>query len=258
VNNVLMHSGSWPASAEDLAAVPVPEVTDSYCPIPYGEIIGQVKDTLPRFNFRLDREQYALAREGLQMFGVIRVSNGHNRDDLQLAIGLRSSYDKSLAPELVSGTSVFVCDNLAFSGAVHVKRKQTSRSWEDLHFMVYEMIHKVDKLFARTVSIYDQMKGLAIDDTVADHLLLNAARARAFPVAKILTVAKEYKREDERLDTAFGRGTAWRLFNAFTEVYKSRNPWQLMTESQRLHSVFENTLAIKPVVVGAVTGEQLN
>lgn len=257
MNDLMMHTGSWTATQEDLAAVAVPETTDTYCPIPYNELVSQIKGTLPRFEFKLDREQYALAHEGSQMFGIIRVSNGHNRDDMQLAIGLRSSYDKSISPELVAGTSVFVCDNLAFNGAVRVKRKQTINSWRDLDYMVYEMIGKVDRLFASTISLYDQMKGMELEYEAADHLIMQAVRDRALPLSKARHVDKEFRREDEKLIESFGRRSAWRLFNSFTEVYKSRNPWQLMAESQRLHKTFENVLDIKPIVVGGLTGEQL-
>lgn len=255
---IAVHAGGWNATQAEISAVRIPESTGSYCAIPYGELVGQVKDILPRFHFDVTAEQYALAADGMRFFGVIKVSNGQNRNDLQLAIGLRSSYDKSIAPSLVAGTSVFVCDNLAFSGAIEIKRKQTVFSWRDIDHMVFDMIRRIDTMFASTVSVYDQLKEVKLTDQVADHLLMTAVRARALPASIISKVDLGYRTPDEKWDTAFGERTAWRLFNSFTEVYKSRNAWQCMTESQRLHRVFADTLKIEPVKIGAVSGDRLN
>nr|MBS0019438.1 hypothetical protein [Gammaproteobacteria bacterium] len=41
-------------------------------------------------------------------------------------VGLRGSYDQTLPRGLAVGSRVFVCDNLAFSGEVTIKTKQTT------------------------------------------------------------------------------------------------------------------------------------
>lgn len=100
--SLAIHRGGWEATSADLASVPVPEATDSYVPVPYSRLVEELKLHIPRFHLTVEDERYALARGGQQLFGVLTCRNGH-RADWGLAIGLRSSYDRSLAVELVAG-----------------------------------------------------------------------------------------------------------------------------------------------------------
>ena len=107
------------ATPADLASASV-QATDSYVP---GAVPGSSKAAalhVPRFGLTVEDERYALARDGNQMFGVL-TCNASSRKGWGLAIDLRST-DRSLAISLVSGSRVFVCDNLAFHGS-RVNRK---------------------------------------------------------------------------------------------------------------------------------------
>src|SRR5438093_8824569 len=112
---LVVHRGGWEATKADLGAVPVPEPTESYHPVPYGRFVAEVELHVPRFGLKIQSEAFALAREGNQMFGVLTCTNGHSPGDYALAIGLRSSLDRSLAVGMTSGSRITVCDNLAFS-----------------------------------------------------------------------------------------------------------------------------------------------
>src|SRR5690349_7315936 len=97
MSQLIVHAGGWTATADDLAGVPVPAETASYLPVSYGRFIEEVKLHVPRFGLTIQREEYALAREGGQMFGVLTCTNGHGASDYSLALGLRNSYDRSLS-----------------------------------------------------------------------------------------------------------------------------------------------------------------
>ena len=95
-------SGGWDATFGDLASVVVPEATESYVPVPYPRLVEELKLHIPRFGLSVTGERYALARDGNQLFGVLSCRNGTPAQDYCLAIGLRSSYDRSLAEEIAS------------------------------------------------------------------------------------------------------------------------------------------------------------
>ena len=95
MSQLMLHRGGWSATLADLAAVPVPESTPSYVPVPYPRLIEEIKLHVPRFGLRIVREEYALAREGRQMFGVLSCQNGKPDADYCLALGARSSIDRS-------------------------------------------------------------------------------------------------------------------------------------------------------------------
>src|SRR5689334_18651917 len=109
MSGLLVHAGGRIVTAVDLAAVPVPEPTASYHPVPYGRFIEEVELHVPRFGLTVQSREFGLARDGAQMFGALTCVNGHH-EDYGLAIGLRNSYDRSLAVGLVAGSHVFCCD----------------------------------------------------------------------------------------------------------------------------------------------------
>jgi hypothetical protein len=238
--NIMTHAGGWTASPGDLASVVVPDPTDSYKPVPYGRLIEEVKLHIPRFGLAVQEEQYALARDGNQMFGVLTCRNGHVKD-WALAIGLRSSYDRSLAVQLVAGSRVFVCDNLAFSGEAQVSRKHTVNVFRDLPELIYQMLANVRQMSDRQAFEIEGMKRLILDEQMAHHLMVTAVRHNALPASKLPRLIEEW---DSPQFPEFQPRTAWSLFNAFTAVEKSRQPWDQMDGTLRLSSTFREVLAL--------------
>ncbi len=240
MSQLMLHRGGWEATKADLAAVPVSESTDSYVPVPYGRFVEEVELHVPRFGLTIASEAFALARDGQQMFGALTCANGHGSEDFALAIGLRNSYDRSVSVGLVSGSRCFVCDNLAFSGEAKVTRKHTVNVFRDLPDMIYRMLSQVQVLQDRTVADIAAMKARELEPKEADHLMVEAIRGNALPASLLPKVLERWERP--RTPELFGGRNAWRLFNAFTEVLKSRSPRQQMEDSLRLTRVFREAL----------------
>ena len=53
-------------------------------------------------------------------------------EDYCWVLGLRNSHDKTFPAGIVAGASVFVCDNLSFSGEIKFARKHTRFIVRDL------------------------------------------------------------------------------------------------------------------------------
>jgi uncharacterized protein DUF932 len=236
---LMLHRGGWTATRPDLDAVPVPEETESYVPVPYGRFVEEVVLHVPRFDLRIERTEYALARDGNQLFGVLTCTNGHLSTDVALAIGLRSSYDRSLALGLVAGSRVFACDNLAFSGEVAMHRKHTANVFRDLPDLIYRMLGKVKAMETRQAEEIGAMKGRELPAPEADHLILEALRAAVVPASNLPKVLDAWERPKH---PEFAPRTAWSLYNAFTEVVKSRSPRAQIEDTLRLTCVFRRVL----------------
>ena len=58
-------------------------------------------------------------------FGLLEVANCQQTEDYAYVLGLRNSHDKRFPAGLAVGASVFVCDNLSFSGEIKIGRKHT-------------------------------------------------------------------------------------------------------------------------------------
>ena len=232
---LVLHRGGWEATKADLASAPVPEETDSYVPVPHGRFVEEVELHVPRFGLTITEERFALAKDGRQMFGVLTCANGNNHKDYALAIGLRSSYDRSLAVGLVAGTHVFCCDNLAFSGEASMHRKHTANVFRDLPDLIYQMLSKVSSMRKRQEAEIAAWKARELGPTDAHHLMVETIRARALPASRLPKVIEAWE-EPKHVD--FQPRTAWSLFNAFTEVAKSRSPRAQLDGTLRVTGVF--------------------
>lgn len=238
---LVLHRGGWEATPADLAAVPVPEETDSYVPVPYARFVEEVELHVPRFGLAIQDAQYALARDGLQMFGVLTCTNGQNHDDYGLAIGMRNSYDRSLSVGLVAGSRVFCCDNLAFSGEAGTNRKHTVNVFRDLPDLIYRLLSQVSSMQSRIHAEIAAMKERDLSPETADHLMVEAVRKNVLPASHLPKVIAAWERP---VHEAFAPRTAWSLYNAFTEVTKSRSPRVQMDAGLRLSRTFRSALAL--------------
>lgn len=234
-DQLMVHAGGWTATKEDLACVPVPPESESYFPVSYARFIEEMELHIPRFGLRIEREEFALARAGQQMFGVLTCRNGHSQPDYTLAIGLRNSYDRSLAVGLVVGTRVFCCDNLAFSGEVQAARKHTVHVFRDLPDLIYRMLSQVASLRSRIDAEVAAMKTRTLSAPEAHHLMIEGVRKQALPASQLPRLIAAW---DKPKHPEFEPRTAWSLYNAFTEVTKSRSPRFQMEGTLKLQQVF--------------------
>jgi len=241
MSRLVLHRGGWNCTLADLASVPVPEPTDSYHPVTYGRFVEEVELHVPRFGLKVQSSAFALAREGVQMFGVLTCSNGRAAADYALAIGLRNSYDRSLSVGLVAGTRVFCCDNLAFSGEVKMNRKHTANVFRDLPDLIYRMLSQVSSMRERIDGEIAVMKVRELPPAHAHHLMVEAIKKNVVPASRLPKVIEAW---EEPKHEEFTPRTAWSLFNAFTEVLKGGNARLQVEGSLRLTALFRRELQL--------------
>ncbi len=238
---LMLHRGGWEATKADLASVAVPDSTASYHPVPYHRLVEEIELHIPRFGLAVRSSQFALARDGDQMFGVLTCSNGVPDRDYALAIGVRNSYDRSLAVGLTLGSRVFCCDNLAFSGEVTMHRKHTVNVFRDLPELIYRMLGQVAAMRERNDGEIAAMKSRDLQPASAHHLMVEAIRSGALPASRLPKVIEAW---EEPRHPEFLSRTAWSLFNAFTEVHKGAPPRAQMDGSLRLSAMFRRELGL--------------
>jgi hypothetical protein len=230
MSKIMLHRGGWTATLADLAAVPVPEPTDSYVPVPYPRLVEEIKIHVPRFDLQILQEEYALARDGQQMFGVLTCANGKPAAGYSLAIAARSSYDRSVAVGIAaSGVKVTICDNLAFFGEITAHRKHTVHVFRDLPDLIYRMLSQVSSMRSRIDSEIAAMKVRELPTAHAHHLMVEAVKGNVVPASRLPKVIEAW---DEPRHEEFHPRTAWSLFNAFTEVQKGSGPRAQMEGSR--------------------------
>jgi hypothetical protein len=134
--NLYLHCGANPVDRDQVATVATPARTETWVPISHARLLAGVQQSLERQGLHIVTESHGLTRDGNRYFGLLQVANGTNPEDFGLVVGVRNSHDKSFPAALVLGASVFVCDNLSFSGEVKLARKHTAHIERDLPMLV--------------------------------------------------------------------------------------------------------------------------
>ena len=234
---LLTDKNAWQATRQDLIEVPLPSGTSSYTPVPHLDFLEQVRSQVPSIGLTVQFEQLALARDGAQLFGCLACTNGTDGHGVNMAIGLRNSYDRSLSCGLVAGAQVIVCSNLWFIGEVSMNRRHTRYVLEDLPDRIEDMLGEVLVLKDRQLEEIDGLKAHDLTDLQAHDLMVRTVRDGVFPASKIPRVIGEW---DDPQHEEFAPRTAWSLLNAFTEVNKTRGVAAQLDTG--LHRVFQQAI----------------
>lgn len=240
--NLVLHCGARAVDRNYLSTIPVPDPTETWHPISHLRLVTEVERALAASNMRIVNESYGVTEDNARMFGLLQIANCQDTKDYAYVIGLRGAIDKSLARGLAVGSSVFVCDNLAFSSEIVFHRKQTKNILEDLPRMVDTAIGQLAQRWNDQGRRIDTYKRTAIGNRDAAYLLMEMA-GDVFPAQKLPDIYKEFKSPRH---AEFGKENLWVLFNSVTEHLKPRAEskasglWTMPARTGRLHKICDD------------------
>ncbi len=239
--NLCLHCGANRIDREQLERAATPDRTATWVPLPHARLLANVLGTLERSGLTVVSEAHGLTRDGARYFGLLQVANGLTAPDFGLVVGLRNSHDKSFPAGLVVGASVFVCDNLSFSGEVKLARKHTVHVERDLPQLVERAVGQLTNLRQKQEQRFAAYRQHELTDAEAHDLMIQALDARALPVTRLPHVLREW-REPRHPEFRQGK-TGWRLFNAFTEILKGNLDY-LPGRTQALHGLLDTSCGL--------------
>ena len=212
-----------------------PSHTRSWKPVSYADAVTVLHETVERrLGLELVHEEYALNKAGTQLFHVARFD--HGTDESGLAIGLRQSYDKSLALGVAAGAQVFVCDNLCFSGSdFRVMRKNTTNVWEDFRALIRAQVaHSLGAFDAMQVD-FDKLKSVPCN-LRRGFAYLGVLQGEGILKPNQATVAYADWREARHEE--FADRNLWGLYNAVTEGLKKGAAGRVIDRHTGAHDWF--------------------
>ena len=215
--SLMMCEGKY-VGRDEIATVPTPEGTDSWHPVPHLDVIDAVTEVVKAHDWQIVDEQYGLAREGQRMFGVMRI-NKSSSSEWSRCIGIRNSHDQSLSVGLAAGISVMCCSNLAFGGAMVLKRRHTSRI--ELNGLVVTAIEELELEFLNLETVSEDLKLHEVSADEARAAIVKAAEIGAVNSCDIVPIFREFQKPSHE---EFAEPTRWSLLNAFTEHAKKYSP----------------------------------
>ena len=236
-SNIVLHCGAKPVTRQQLASVACPPGTDTWKPVPHATVLDLVGGMLELSGFRIASEQLGLTRDENRFFGTLDLQN-ELAPGVTLSVGVRNSTDMSLPLGFCAGNRVMVCDNLAFSSELIVKRKHTkngeTRFREAISLAVGNLTQFQVAETRRIQLLQDQRLG-----RYEGEAFLLAAFEKGILSARTLPKAiGQYRNPSYDWGS---RDTAWFLFNAITTVLQPRaqsNPQAFALTTMQLVSLF--------------------
>jgi hypothetical protein len=241
--NLVLHCGARHVERREVEEALTPAASLTWVPIAHHRLLEQVESTLIASDMKIVSEAHALWSNGLRYFGLLEVANGQVYEDYSLVIGLRNSHDKTFPAAIAMGSSVFCCDNLAFSAEVTIARRHTRFIERDLPRIVHTAVGRLADMRGQQDDRIRSYKETQLSDPAVHDLVIRAVDATLLPVTQVPAVLKEWRTPSHEEFTADGK-TVWRFHNAMTHVWKGRNLAALPRRSQALHGLLDSVCGL--------------
>jgi hypothetical protein len=255
--NLMLHCGAQSVSREEVLGCDTPDPTETHFPIPHGMLIRMMEERLPALGLSVVNEAHGLYNQGDRYFGMFQLAAedggkiiGNDgtmieaEQDYNLVWGVRNSHDKKFPAGYCCGSGVFVCDNLCFSAEIVFNRRHTKNIEKDLPGLVSTTMGRLVQARVDQAQRLDAYKATDIADNDAAELILNSLDAGAMNKTRIPKVWDQWKKPEH---DEFDKKNVWRLFNAFTEVYKDTSLVELPKRSTRLHGLLDGACGLETI-----------
>jgi hypothetical protein len=241
MNGLLAHCGADIVTRDMVFDIEPPEHTRSWKPVAYRDAVLTLHDTIDKvLGMQVVHEEFALNKKGTQMFHVARVEHGN--EEAGLSIGLRQSYDKSLALGVVAGAQVFVCDNLCFTGSdFQIMRKNTTNVWDDFTALIRAQVRNSLGAFERMTVDIEALKAVPCS-LRRGFATLGVLQGEGLLKPQQATVA--YGDWAEPRHEEFADRNLWGLYNAITEGLKKGGAGSVIDRHIDVHHWFRNELGL--------------
>lgn len=240
--NLILHCGAHRVERRVVDSIPTPRATTTWTPIPHVELIRNVEHTLASTELVIASCAHSLTHDGARYFGLMEIQSQLSvSDDYAWVLGLRNSHDKTFPAGIVAGASVFICDNLSFSGEVKLARKHTRFITRDLPQLVGRAIGKLMEKWHdqdRRIAVYKERR---LNNAMAHDLVIRATDVGVCSNRLIPSVLGEWRKPRHE---EFKARNVWALFNGFTSALKEGNLAELPKRTEALHALLDSHVGL--------------
>lgn len=175
-------------------------------------VLNYAEKALTDAGYEISKVNLGVSRNDARFFGTMTLRS-NVVTGVNLAVGIRSSTDKSLSLGWCCGNRVFCCDNLAFSSDKVISRKHTTNGV----LRYQEAICRVVSELADYRNIEEQriraMQNRLITEVEAESFLLRAYEAQLLSPVTLPVAIREWRTPSYH---DFDERSVWRLYNAVT------------------------------------------
>jgi hypothetical protein len=173
-----MRNRTHETAREIALRAPLPIRTDTYSPVGHRDFIDLLKEKIERSDMDVTGSKYYVNMHGTKLVGYYHIRDAImdiGRDlGIEMMIGFKNSYDKSMSAALAVGANVMVCGNgMIFGDLMTFRRRHTGTIREEL----------IEKMQGAINSLRDSFGRLALDvDIMKEYELTPQQRAEVLGV----------------------------------------------------------------------------
>lgn len=199
---------------EELRELPAPEPLGPWHkPVPHNTLVETLTAALHDQDLGVKQEQFAIGKHAI--FGFMTTEQTTKDESVGLSVGFRSDNAQRFGVQIVCGTHVFVCDNMAINGEwVVCARKHTLNL--DLDKAIHKGLEKIRTDFEREEARIERLRAWHLNDNTAKAFIFDLVHRGALPNRMAVPVYEEYQQSGDR----FPAQSPWALVNACTEIAK--------------------------------------
>ncbi len=219
-SSLVLHRGAVEVTRTQLANYEAPPPEGNWFPLKHAKVLDTVGTTLEASGYRIQKERLAVARDGHRFFGVLDLDSTL-APGVTLAVGLRSSTDKSFPLGFCAGNRVFCCDNLAFRAELLVKRKHTRHGEARFQNAIAGAIGQLQAFRDVEGQRIRWLQRQEVSEADASHFVLKALSRNVVSAPSVPRIWQEILQPSFDYGGADGL-TLWRVLQAFTTVLSDR------------------------------------
>ena len=223
----------------ELAQVPTPPGTATHIPIPHHQVVETLIETLSLRQIGVVAEEFAISRDGMEMFGVLDLEAGF--DGCRFAIGIRNANNKRFRLSCTVGLRVFVCANLAFQGDYTPILAKHSKNFS-LQDTLSVGVDRMQRNFEPMRRLVEAWREKQLSTDGAKLVIYQAFIEGNLDVPKHLA-RRVHELYFEPQHAEFQPRTLWSLSNAFTSAFKELDPIPQFKAAAKLGSFLDSTRA---------------
>lgn len=232
---------NWISSEESLKAIPLPQVTRTYCPIPHNVFIEELQEQLDKKNLQIISKKYLTNKNGLMLTGEYGLAAP---DDMEVSmlLGFHNSYNKVLPAGLFAGLMVLVCQNGCYGlqKSQSYNKKHCTGSLDKLRTQIKIIIDQLPEIFAILIQEKEAMKQIHLSLQTIAQLVGDMYLNENIITDTQLSIIRHEKQWSKN----FPGQSAWSLYNWITESLKNSNPKDYMNTHLKVHTYISNKLQL--------------
>lgn len=210
---------------KDLAVIPVPNATPTYCPVSQGDLWERVTDTVQNYGYVMEWQTHQMHRKNPWFISKMRVISHRLPSDREMGweIGVINSYDQSRAIRLLFGSTVFACTNGCIFADHILKTKHTAKVWDRLPYLITRTIDMFEVEVGKAAHFYERLKEVPFRRPDVSEFAVRLAQSNLLPRTKVVDLVEESMTPSFEYETR-ERPVLWNVHNAYTHLCKEVSP----------------------------------